>query len=142
MSNKIYYYNYYERDLMQYPVVQLFNGENHIPSFSPYDISVLNLKIPEVSWFEVLGMLWVRIIENERLKIDDPVSSIGEEQMKCEIPCILCSLDANSVSFHDKLILIFSANRHSKCMIYCQIQQLHYAYCTFSAMLESNIWGL
>ena len=84
--------------------MQIFNRENQVPILSPYNITVLDSESAKFARIEVLVVLRMRMATDEIANINNLLGIIAERQTNCQIACILCFDDINTIHIVSTLL--------------------------------------
>ena len=77
--------------------MQIFNRKNQVPILSPYNITVLDGEAAKFAWIEILVVLRMRMATDKIANINNLLGIIAERKTNCQIACILCFDDINSI---------------------------------------------
>ena len=80
-------------NLCYHATVKLFNRKDHVPILSPNNITILNRILFEMSGIKIAVVLWMRVLKDERGKVNGLGSAIAEKDTEAQFSGILCTRD-------------------------------------------------
>ena len=86
------------------PNIQFFNGENQVPVFAPYHISIINDECSEQLWIKVLVVLGMRMPTNKPAYVNNALVPIVESQFQAQFTLLYCRY--NIYTLHSYIFLL------------------------------------